>query len=197
MAEARSLGQVEPPMTIRTGATTDWQMESLKSELDTLACINAAKETELRLLRRQLERREEVGANEGWCGKSTSALQPRLDVSAPANRGDPIVTTTTTTLLESFSHASPRALEQTLEFIEKSLGVRNIQQLVPAVARLVHQTDRHAELVRAVCACANLRADEANVNCALKILQQLSSLNPASRVKDAVTKPAGVAWTLH
>jgi hypothetical protein len=171
-----------------SGAITNWTVVSLKSEVETLSCINEAKEKELQLLKNQLieSNRLLISLSSKFPESEANAADVKKLVSNRA-KGGPL-------LLESFSNASPLTLSHVLGQMERLLGVKDIDHVEKALVKLASFETRYEELVRACCVLFRTIPKEASHN---QLVRQLLAAKAPDIRKDEVKKKSGVAWTFH
>ena len=193
------LTPVTAPVT--TGSVTNWTVVSLKSEVETLHCINAAKEKELLLLKHQLvesnrlirESRDEKSRMQNGPQSTESATDPptRKPVLTSSRRGDHL-------LLQSFSEATAVTLNHVLGTVERTLHVKDIHQLPKAVERLVAVDGKYTELVKAVSCMLKISVADANHGQLVRLLLGIPRRDGSpGRVRDEIKTKAGIAWTFQ
>lgn len=160
-------------------AISNWTVVSLRSEIETLQCINEAKEREIQLLKNQMARSVKnalIGEND----------EGRF---VPCKRSS--------FLVESFSKASPSTLNRVLGHIERTLEVREIDQVEKAMNKLASFETKYEELVRACCVLFRTTPKDSSHNQLVRMLLSGRTPDPDAIDKVEVKRKAGVAWTFH
>ena len=160
---------------------TSWSIKSLRSEIDTLNCINNSKDQEIQLLRKQLAETTKVIEK---TKKQISILQNELcGLTGTKNLSDAVVelrgwkkgynvtTVAPTVLLESFSQAPSHTLQRVLGSVEKSLGVSDVYSLPKAVERMASFERNYEELFHASCQYLRVQPEDMSHASVLHVLR--------------------------
>jgi hypothetical protein len=188
VAEARLVkirsGPFYAPLSPRAAqpALTNWTVVSLKSEIETLQCINEAKEKEIRLLKSQL-----TEALYNYPDEKDVISGPASTYRVKSGKNPPL-------LLESFSRASSFTLNRVLVQMERTLEVRDIDQVEQSLSRLAGFETKYEEIVRACCVLFRTTPKEASHK---QLVRQLLAAKGIDVCRDEVKKNSGVAWTFH
>jgi hypothetical protein len=172
------LGQaVLPPPS---ASFSNFAQTALKSEIETLELILSAKETELNLLRQQL-----IESNELL--KSAQRLISERETS-DTKKGD--------SLFDSVSNCPANKQKLIFSYLEKSLGVSDIEDLAKAIDKLAVSEAKYTEVVKAI--CIRDRLDMTKVS-HQEIVQSLRSGEPVRQLSTSqeIYSRKGVAWTFH
>jgi hypothetical protein len=157
-----------------------WEVHALKSEIESLHSIAEAKDAELTLMRKQLQKTTRL--LESTTSHSVRPVElvnppaPSLSATAPFNP-----------LLESFSSCSHHKLDSTLRRIQQTTHATSLDELRDSVARLHMREKQYTELFDALCRYLRIRPHEETH---ASVMQRLKSSVVAAG------SSGGVAWTL-
>ena len=166
-----------------------WRLQALQCEVETLACINASREAELAVLKKRQDIPHDV--------IHTPVGYPQSCLNSPVvyTHISPHDTRYSVELLKSFATAPRSILEQVFGFMQKSLNTGDISQISPALAKLIHSSDKHRELVELVCLQLGHQTVGGTHNNAIRLINQYGLVYQPS-LKNSIDKKNGIAWTV-
>jgi hypothetical protein len=164
----------------------NWEVQTLKSEIQTYESVLSVKDKELALLRQKL-----VESN-----KLLDSARKHINALEQSRKSPGMVDDFSlegSSLLESFQNSSVTKQKSILGHLEKVLKIKSLDQLNRAVDKLVATETKYSELVKAVCVRDCVDINKISHGEILRSIRSGDSLKPSG--KDEIKKRSGLAWT--